>query len=182
MEENKRINEKSNSNKDFSNNKFITCINALSECIKEYYKVSININQNKIILIKTLEEILNFSRKNDKLLKEIKIIFNQLNKNFNSEKNNLNSFFNDSKIILKEMKEYHNSTKNKVIGQRYNTINTSNPNSHLKNTIFKKLNQDSKKNYKIENNQNSLNFHEINLNKSNRQIKLLNFLFKSPKD
>ena len=170
MKESRRINQKSNlnSNKGILFNKYVTYINALSNSIKKYYKISINIIKNKSNLIKSLEEVLNIFGQENNISKEIKEIFNQLNLNINCEKNNLINFLKDSKLIFKEMKEYHNSTINNVIEKRYNTLNTSNSYSPLKNNSYK-INQNSKKYYKTENNQNIAIFHKINL-KTNKKI------------
>ena len=170
MKESRKINQKFNlnSNKEISFNKYVTYINALSNSIKKYYKISINIIKNKSNLIKSLEEVLNIFGQENNISKEIKEIFNQLNLNINCEKNNLINFLKDSKLIFKEMKEYHNSTKNNVVEKRYNTLNTSNSYSPLKNNSYK-INQNSKKYYKTENNQNIAIFHKINL-KTNKKI------------
>ena len=50
-----------NLNEDFLNDDFIKYINALSESIKEYYKVTKNTNQNKIVLLNIIEKKLNES-------------------------------------------------------------------------------------------------------------------------
>ena len=153
MEESKKINRKFNSNQNnyILCNTFINYVNALSNSIKKYYKVSIKIIQNISILIKSFEEILTIFGQENNISKEIKEIFYQLNMNINSEKNNLNNFLNDTKTIFKEMKEYQNSTKNKIAEQRNYSLNK------LKTNISGI----------IENNENSAIFHKINL-KTNR--------------
>ena len=153
MEESKKINRKFNSNQNnyILCNTFINYVNALSNSIKKYYKVSIKIIENMSILIKSFEEILIIFGQENNISKEIKEIFYQLNMNINSEKNNLNNFLNDTKTIFKEMKEYQNSTKNKIIEQRNYSLNK------LKTNISGI----------IENNENSAIFHKINL-KTNR--------------
>ena len=153
MEESKKINRKFNSNQNnyILCNTFINYVNALSNSIKKYYKASIKIIQNKSILIKSFEEILTIFGQENNISKEIKKIFYQLNMNINSEKNNLNNFLNDTKTIFKEMKEYQNSTKNKIAEQRNYSLNK------LKSNISGI----------IESNENSAIFHKINL-KTNR--------------
>ena len=153
MEESKKINRKFNSNQNnyILCNTFINSVNALSNSIKKYYKVSIKIIENMSILIKSFEEILTIFGQENNISKEIKEIFYQLNMNINSEKNNLNNFLNDTKTIFKEMKEYQNSTKNKIIEQRNYSLNK------LKSNISGI----------IESNENSAIFHKINL-KTNR--------------
>ena len=153
MEESKKINRKFNSNQNnyILCNTFINYVNALSNSIKKYYKVSIKIIENMSILIKSFEEILTIFGQENNISKEIKEIFYQLNMNINSEKNNLNNFLNDTKTIFKEMKEYQNSTKNKIAEQRNYSLNK------LKTNISGI----------IESNENSAIFHKINL-KTNR--------------
>ena len=153
MEESKKINRKFNSNQNnyILCNTFINYVNALSNSIKKYYKVSIKIIENMSILIKSFEEILIIFGQENNISKEIKEIFYQLNMNINSEKNNLNNFLNDTKTIFKEMKEYQNSTKNKIAEQRNYSLNK------LKSNISGI----------IESNENSAIFHKINL-KTNR--------------
>ena len=152
MEESKKINRKFNSNQNnyILCNTFINYVNALSNSIKKYYKVSIKIIENMSILIKSFEEILTIFGQENNISKEIKEIFYQLNMNINSEKNNLNNFLNDTKTIFKEMKEYQNSNKNKIIEQRNYSLNK------LKTNISGI----------IENNENSSIFHKINLKTS----------------
>ena len=165
MEESKKINRKFNSNQNnyILCNTFINYVNALSNSIKKYYKVSIKIIQNISILIKSFEEILTIFGQENNISKEIKEIFYQLNMNINSEKNNLNNFLNDTKTIFKEMKEYQNSTKNKIAEQRNYSLNK------LKSNISGI----------IESNENSAIFHKINLKTNRDTSHLKTFIQKS---
>ena len=98
--------------------KYITyIINILSDSIGEYYKVSLNIIQNKNILIKSLEEEINLLENESNISKEFKDLFNHLKINIKEGKTNLINFFEDAKIIFKEMKQYQNIIKNNIINQ-----------------------------------------------------------------
>ena len=120
-EGNERNNRNKILNEEFLNNKFISYINTLSDSIREYFKVSINIIQNKQILINTLEgEIFssypNLIQNNDSI--KIKDILDKLKINIDSGNKNLLNFVEDAKIIFKKMREYQNLMKNKIIKQR----------------------------------------------------------------
>ena len=113
-----------NLNEDFLNDDFIKYINALSESIKEYYKVTKNTNQNKIVLLNIIEKKLNesesisniiFNVNNEdynnvqsyyELTKKTIEFFKKLKENVHSDEKNLSSFFEDAKLIFKKMKDY----------------------------------------------------------------------------
>ena len=113
-----------NSNEDFLNDDFIKYINALSESIKEYYKVTKNTNQNKTVLLNIIEQKLNESESISNIIfnvnnedynkfqsyyevtKKIIEFFRKLKENVNSDEKNLSSFFEDAKLIFKKMKDY----------------------------------------------------------------------------
>ena len=166
MEDIKRNNKKDilNSNKDVLNKKFIDYINALSDSIREYYKVSINIIYNKNILIKSLEDELIKRGQEKYISKEFKEIFNKLKMNINSDKTNLYNFLKDAKIIFKEMKEYQNSIKNNIIKKK----NISYKNS--KSNISSKFYSNSKMNSNI-----GINIKKFNLSKINQDISHPNY-------
>ena len=137
-------------NEDNLKNKFVKYINTLSESIKEYYKVSTNIIQNENILINILEgELFKIIQKKNK--KEIQEILNKIKININSGKANLMNFFEDAKIVFKEMKNYQDSLKKKLIKQNSYVGSSSNNNEFLNN--FEPRYQCSEINYKNERNQ-----------------------------
>lgn len=105
------------------NDSLIEYINTLSDSIREYYKVSKNVNKNKSMLINLVETEINKSKLilndifNKKEINEndinsfntiiVKIIdiFGKIKLNISSEDNNLIYFFEDAKILFKKMKE-----------------------------------------------------------------------------
>ena len=97
------------------NEEFIGYINSLSSAILEYCKVSKNIAKNKEMLINFAknelnkqEEILGYSIKESSMNVLIKLlyeVFNKIEYNNKSEENNLQSFFNDAKILFKKLKD-----------------------------------------------------------------------------
>ncbi len=160
-----------NSKEDILNNTIIKYINILSDSIREYYKVSINIIQNKNILINILEkelfELKSESIQNNTSIKNKEII-NNLKLNIYSGKINLKNFFEDAKIIFKEMREYHILVKKKMKKQ----------NSYLGYAPFSNGNrnispyQRSEINYKIEDNINAFSIKKIHI--SNERQKEIN--------
>ena len=142
------------SNEDININKFINYINALSESIKEYYKVSINITQNKNILIKSLETEINSLIPNSKTISnKITDLFFKLQINNNSSIENLKNFFEDVKIIFQKMKDYNKIINNRIQKQR-SYIGIS-PNIINNTNNFQNLYQNSEMNYVIDDNQNN---------------------------
>ena len=126
-----------NLNEDFLNHDFVKYINTLSDSIKEYYEVSKNTNQNKIILLNSIEKniyesesITNilFSENNEndnnvrsynEVSKKINQFFIKLKENVNSDERNLLFFFEDAKIIFKKLEEYRQEcVHNKIRKQR----------------------------------------------------------------
>ena len=105
----------------FFNDEFIAYINTLSDSIKEFHKVSKNVNKNKKLLISLAEEEVLLSESYLNKLKEeinyedinslsgiiekLKDIFNKLQLNVISEEKNLIYFFGDAQILFKKMKE-----------------------------------------------------------------------------
>jgi hypothetical protein len=105
------------------NDSLIEYINTLSDSIREYYKVSKNVNKNKDMLINLAETEINkfklvlndiFNKKeiNENDINsfniidaKIKDIFKKIKLNLVSEDNNLIYFFEDAKILFKKMKE-----------------------------------------------------------------------------
>ena len=122
IQNSKTLNSNKNSNDAISNEEFIGLINTLSDSIKEFYKVSKNVNKTKnmlinlaegeINLIETIldklskkeinyEEINSFSN----IIEKLRDIFNKLQLNIISEEKNLIFFFEDAKVLFKKMKE-----------------------------------------------------------------------------
>ena len=162
---------------------FVSLINSLNESIKEYYKVSKNnITQANSILIlyeQQAQAVLNLmnsivstsSYENlNELFEQIpKIleVIKQMKINTNSNNNNLNSFFDDAKILFKSMKikrkeklnefnnsnnmnyphiqtssdSYNNSSNKDMLGTNLkNDTNNSNNNLPVDNVIFNTIN------------------------------------------
>lgn len=110
---------------------FIHYINSLSDSIKEFYKVSLNVNNNFKIFINMIERELNISKITEinynkldffnNYLANIKKIFNKFKLQVISEEKNLFSFFGDVKFIFKKLKEkqkefiLENKTNKKVL-------------------------------------------------------------------
>ena len=149
-------NQKNINNNNIYDEDFVSLINALSESIKEYYKVSRNnITEsntfisfyeqqgNKIQLL--IDEISN-SNSYDKInelfeqIPKISEIISQLQMNTNSNQKNLDLFFEDAKILFKKMKnkrkqkliEINNSFRNKNLNSKYNDYSS---NIHTLNKI-----------------------------------------------
>ena len=104
------------------NEEFIGYINTLSDSIKEFYKVSKNVNKNKNILINlaenelnTTESVINNLKKEEinindissinTLIERLREIFNKLQLNIISEEKNIIFFFEDAKLLFKKMRE-----------------------------------------------------------------------------
>ena len=155
-----------NLNKDILNTKFISYINRLSDSITEYYNVSINIFQNKNIIIKSLEQEINNLKNKNNLSKEFKELFNELKININSNKINFINFFEDVQITFNEIKKYQNIIKNNKMDQRNFIIS----NSNLKNNTYESLYYHPEVNYKIDNSQNIIYIHKNNFSKIYRDI------------
>ena len=118
------------------NDEFVSYINSLSDSIKEYFKVTSNINKNKNILINSLESELNSLEIPNNISKKLNDTISVLKMEINSADNNLSLFFEDMKIIFKKMKEKHQALKN--ISGNYNNNNFQNQKydmNSLKNKI-----------------------------------------------
>lgn len=105
------------------NDALIEYINTLSDSIREYYKVSKNVNKNKNMLVNLAENEINKSKlvlndifnkkeinENDinsfnTIIAKINDIFDKIKLNIVSEDNNLIYFFEDAKVLFKRMKE-----------------------------------------------------------------------------
>ena len=181
---------------------FVSLINNLNESIKEYYKVSKNnINEANSILLsyeQQAQDILNLMQHiiNTSSNEKLEVLFSQIPKvlevitqmkiNASSNNNNLNMFFDDAKILFKNMKSKRKEKLNEInnINNQYiQTSNDSYANSfnldkeNLKNKIIgnnkivKPINTDNNSNNAILNNINMIytrilkmlnNFNEFN--------------------
>lgn len=128
-------NEEKQNDKFVFNDEFVSYINSLSDSIKEYFKVTSNVNKNKNILINSLESELNSLQISNNIYKKLIDTISLLKMEINSADNNLSLFFEDLKIIFKKMKEKHQALKN--ASGNYNNIsqNTKNDINSLKSQI-----------------------------------------------
>ena len=201
-------------NQPLLNSEFVTLINTLSKAILEFYNVSKNISLNKDVLINYGKKELksennsnintnngNNDRKenNIKLIKNLTDIFNELEFNNKSQRNNLLNFFEDSKILFKKLKEKRhelilkeksyslkklsastrNSHKNiKGMLEQYQNkegFNKKFDNENFEDNAFRKYDSNSTKNKEINlNNRRKLNSLEIENLKSKTSTSLKN--------
>ena len=201
-------------NQPLLNSEFVTLINTLSKAILEFYNVSKNISLNKDVLINYGKKELksennsnintnngNNDRKenNIKLIKNLTDIFNELEFNNKSQRNNLLNFFEDSKILFKKLKEKRHelilkeksyslkklsaSTKNShkniqgMLEQNQNkdNFNRKFDNENLEDDAFRKYDSYSTKNQEINlNNRRIINSMEIENLKSKTSTSLKN--------
>lgn len=181
---------------------FVSLINNLNESIKEYYKVSKNnINEANSILLsyeQQAQDILNLMQHiiNTSSNEKLEVLFSQIPKvlevitqmkiNASSNNNNLNMFFDDAKILFKNMKSKRKEKLNEInnINNQYiqtssdsyaNSFNLDKENLKSKiignNKIVKPINTDNNSNNAILNNINMIytrilkmltNFNEFN--------------------
>ena len=181
---------------------FVSLINNLNESIKEYYKVSKNnINEANSILLsyeQQAQDILNLMQHiiNTSSNEKLEVLFSQIPKvlevitqmkiNASSNNNNLNMFFDDAKILFKNMKSKRKEKLNEInnINNQYiqtssdsyaNSFNLDKENIRNKivgnNKIVKPINADNNSNDAIFNNINMIytrilkmlnNFNEFN--------------------
>jgi len=181
---------------------FVSLINNLNESIKEYYKVSKNnINEANTILLsyeQQAQDILNLMQHiiNTSSNEKLEVLFSQIPKvlevitqmkiNASSNNNNLNMFFDDAKILFKNMKSKRKEKLNEInnINNQYiqtssdsyaNSFNLDKENLKSKiignNKIVKPINADNNSNNAIFNNINMIytrilkmlnNFNEFN--------------------
>ena len=181
---------------------FVSLINNLNESIKEYYKVSKNnINEANSILLsyeQQAQDILNLMQHiiNTSSNEKLEVLFGQIPKvlevitqmkiNASSNNNNLNMFFDDAKILFKNMKSKRKEKLNEInnINNQYiqtssdsyaNSFNLDKENLKSKiignNKIVKPINADNNSNDAIFNNINMIytrilkmlnNFNEFN--------------------
>ena len=144
---------------------FVSLINGLNESIKEYYKVSrhnivennnfisfygqqgqsIEILLNEIINTNQFEKINEFIEKINKLNE----ITNQLQINSDSNKKNLDLFFEDAKILFKKMKIKRKQKLTEMNNSMNNNMNNNNNNQNMRNSYGINSNNSAKKVNKI---------------------------------
>lgn len=150
---------------------FIGYINALSDSIKEYWKVTMNVNKNKSYLINTLEKEVNSP---DIDLSSIANNIYQLKLEIESSINNISLFSEDMKILFKKMKEKQIELKTnisqKAQPQKYNN------NDNIGNQQYEDLKK--LKDLEIENkklkNKHELEILKITESNKNLSLKLIN--------
>lgn len=179
----------SNQNKVCFNDEFISYINSLSDSIKEYFKVTSNINKNKNILINSLEsELISSVEIPNNISKKIIDITSVLKNEINSADKNLSLFFDDMKIIFKKMKDKQQALKN--ISANPNNDNMQNikgDSDSLKNKIIileKQLSEHKAMNLKLKDeNLKMKNEHQLEVSKlSETNTKLSLTLVKKQKE
>ena len=179
----------SNQNKVCFNDEFISYINSLSDSIKEYFKVTSNINKNKNILINSLEnELISSVEIPNNISKKIIDITSVLKNEINSADKNLSLFFDDMKIIFKKMKDKQQALKN--ISANPNNDNMQNikgDSDSLKNKIIlleKQLSEHKAMNLKLKDeNVKMKNEHQLEVSKlSETNTKLSLTLVKKQKE
>jgi len=159
-----------NLNEDFLKDDFVKYINTLSDSIKEYYKVSKNTNQNKIILLNAIEKKLNesesisniiFNANNEdynnvqsynEVSTKINEFFIKLKENVNSDERNLASFFEDAKIIFRKMKDYRQELVQKRIKKQRSSFILKTKKASMSPNVYRKINSIKNPNQISENN------------------------------
>ena len=133
--------------------KFINLINTLSDSIKEYYKVTKNVNQNETILMNSFQKAINNSDSllniilkeginNDKInnynnaITNVKEALSKLHLNIVSNYKNLSFFFEDAKILFKKMKEERQKLLLRMT-KRFNTSSKEKDSINKMNSKFK---------------------------------------------
>ena len=196
METSENISKKVNMTKTIKDINLVNLINTLCDSIKEYYKVTQNVNRNESILINSFKkEIYNSDSIINTILKEgindnkINLYNKTINKlsedlkslqlNVKSNEKNLSFFFEDAKILFKKIKEERqefllriqkrvNSTS---IGRESIYSLAKNINNHYYNSEIRKINNVFPKEIKNINNINvHSNINNLNLNRIQEKI------------
>ena len=193
--------QKSNFKGILLNDEFIGYINTLSDSIKEFYKVSKNVNKNKNILINLAEGDLNTTESviNNFLKEEINInhinsintlierlreIFNKLQLNIISEEKNIIFFFEDAKLLFKKMKEKRQELiiklkkrSNSASKNNYSSVFSSshyNANINFRKLKNNDLNNNCEMNSNIKNSVSNCNSIKNNINIQPKDISTIN--------
>ena len=133
--------------------KFVNYINSLSDNLKEYYKVSLNIIKNRTYITNSLENELNESIKANSfnISNNFKDLFYKLKFNNKAENDNLTNFYEDAKILFQEMKEYQKLVRCRI--KKQGSLPGLIHNNSNKNSNLQKPYQQSDLNFIIDNNQ-----------------------------
>ena len=179
----------SNQNKLLFNDEFVSYINSLSDSIKEYFKVTSNVNKNKNILINSLENELNpLIEFQSNESKKIKDTISLLKLEINSDEKNLSLFFEDMKILFKKMKVKQQTLKNTAVNLNYDFPQSQkNELDSLVNKISlleKQISDDSQSNKKLKDEHDKLkNNYQLEISKlSETNTKLSLSLVKKQKE
>ena len=204
-EANEKIINKMNLNldDDFLYDDFVKYLNTLSDSIWEYYKVSKNTNQNKTILLNAIEKQLNESesisnfifidnnednnnvQSNNEESKKIIEFLIKLKENVNSDERNLLSFFEDTKILIKKLKDFIQTLiQSKIKKQRTSFSLKTKQNNDMSPNIYNKINNIKNQNlnqyqiseigHKFGNNFNNFETQKNNIYPINKRIEINN--------
>lgn len=179
----------SSQNKLLFNDEFVSYINSLSDSIKEYFKVTSNVNKNKNILINSLESdltsLMDFQTNDSKKIKDT---ISLLKLEINSDEKNLSLFFEDMKILFKKMKVKQQALKNNAVNLNYDF--PQNPKSELDSLankislLEKQISDDNQSNQKLKDEHDKLkNSYQLEISKlSETNTKLSLSLVKKQKE
>ena len=174
---------------------FVSLINSLNESIKEYYKVSRNniFEANNILksyeqqaqaILNLMQEMINTSSYDRleeffNLIPKTLEVITQMKINSNSNNKNLSMFFDDAKILFKNMKSKRKEKLNDINNDMNRQYAQTPSDSYMTN-----FDTENKFNDIIDNNNNSINNNKLNNNKDlllkninaiySRVIKILN--------
>ena len=179
----------SSQNKLLFNDEFVSYINSLSDSIKEYFKVTSNVNKNKNILINSLEsDLISLMEFQTNESKKVKDTISSLKLIINSDEKNLSLFFEDMKILFKKMKVKQQALKNNAINSNYEA--PPNPKSDIDSLtnkislLEKQISDDNQSNKKLKDEHDKLkNSYQLEISKlSETNTKLSLSLVKKQKE
>ena len=179
----------SSQNKLLFNDEFVSYINSLSDSIKEYFKVTSNVNKNKNILINSLEsDLISLMEFQTNESKKVKDTISLLKLEINSDEKNLSLFFEDMKILFKKMKVKQQALKNNAINSNYEA--PPNPKSDIDSLtnkislLEKQISDDNQSNKKLKDEHDKLkNSYQLEISKlSETNTKLSLSLVKKQKE
>ena len=179
----------SSQNKLLFNDEFVSYINSLSDSIKEYFKVTSNVNKNKNILINSLEsDLMSLMEFQTNESKKVKDTISLLKLEINSDEKNLSLFFEDMKILFKKMKVKQQALKNNAINSNYEA--PPNPKSDIDSLtnkislLEKQISDDNQSNKKLKDEHDKLkNSYQLEISKlSETNTKLSLSLVKKQKE
>lgn len=179
----------SSQNKLLFNDEFVSYINSLSDSIKEYFKVTSNVNKNKNILINSLEsDLISLMEFQTNESKKVKDTISLLKLEINSDEKNLSLFFEDMKILFKKMKVKQQALKNNAINSNHEA--PPNPKSDIDSLtnkislLEKQISDDNQSNKKLKDEHDKLkNSYQLEISKlSETNTKLSLSLVKKQKE